>query len=218
MFPIRLIPVSQSPVDNYSQGLVVASPILREHSQTTANCIFGPTGEYSSQSTHKYLFPLFDCTGYRSPTHSLVQHSLHASFDPACHHPMTLRIASAMIVKAMPAGETHDTTGPYTNRTTPVPYDANSTAHEPRAATWRRRKVISETTSNRTAIPSVIQPNPSTGTDNHTLPHLLELRGVHKASLVAGPGGVRCLAVGLAVLQRVCPPVHRRLARAAAAR
>lgn len=45
-----------------------------------------------------------------------------------------------------------------------------------------------------------------------------EFPGLHNASLVAGAGGVRCLAVGLAVLQKVCPPVHRRLARAAAER
>lgn len=37
--------------------------------------------------------------------------------------------------------------------------------------------------------------------------------GLHMASLVAGPGGLRCLVVGLAVLQKICPPVHRRLAR-----
>eukprot|EP00752_Nemacystus_decipiens_P002077 g1988.t1 len=41
---------------------------------------------------------------------------------------------------------------------------------------------------------------------------------LHMASLVAGPGGMRCLAVGLAVLQKICPPVHRRLERAASER
>lgn len=40
-----------------------------------------------------------------------------------------------------------------------------------------------------------------------------EFPGLHKASLVAGPGGLRCITVALAVLQKVCPPVHRRLER-----
>eukprot|EP00903_Cladosiphon_okamuranus_P011664 g10971.t1 len=42
--------------------------------------------------------------------------------------------------------------------------------------------------------------------------------GLHMASLVAGPSGMRCLAVGLAVLQKICPPVHRRLEKAAVER
>ena len=42
--------------------------------------------------------------------------------------------------------------------------------------------------------------------------------GFHTASLVAGPGGVKCLAVRLTVLQKVCPPVHARLKKAVAER
>lgn len=42
--------------------------------------------------------------------------------------------------------------------------------------------------------------------------------GLHMASLVSGPGGMRCLAVGLAALQNICPPIHRRLERAASER
>ncbi len=41
---------------------------------------------------------------------------------------------------------------------------------------------------------------------------------LHMASLVADPGGMRCLAVGLAVLQKICPLVYHRLAMAASDR
>lgn len=49
-------------------------------------------------------------------------------------------------------------------------------------------------------------------------PYSPESPGLLMASLVAGLGGVTVLAVGVAVLQRVCPPVHLRLATAASVR
>ncbi|CAM9847508.1 unnamed protein product [Ectocarpus sp. 4 AP-2014] len=58
-----------------------------------------------------------------------------------------------------------------------------------------------------TTDPSAITTDPASAVPAPVFPSL------HKASLVAGPGGLRCLTVGLAVLQKVCPPVYRRLAR-----
>lgn len=58
-----------------------------------------------------------------------------------------------------------------------------------------------------TTDPSAITTDPASSVPAPVFPSL------HKASLVAGPGGLRCLTVGLAVLQKVCPPVYRRLAR-----
>lgn len=46
-------------------------------------------------------------------------------------------------------------------------------------------------------------------------PPSLEFPGLHKVSLVAGPRGARCLEVRLAVLQKLCPPVHQRLVKVA---
>ncbi|CAM9613178.1 unnamed protein product, partial [Hapterophycus canaliculatus] len=73
-----------------------------------------------------------------------------------------------------------------------------------------------EVTSRRTGLITSIEPSAITA-ESSELP-APEFPGLHMASLVAGPGGLRCLTVGLAVLQKVCPPVHRRLAKTVAER
>ncbi|CAM9397924.1 unnamed protein product, partial [Sphacelaria rigidula] len=103
-------------------------------------------------------------------------------------------------------GERHDANIPGT--TSP-----NSAGREPTSNERGAAKVVTGQTTNSTVMHFATKLPTAVGTD--TSP---KFRGVHKASLVAGAGGVRCLTVGLAVLERLCPPVHRRLARVAATR
>lgn len=49
-------------------------------------------------------------------------------------------------------------------------------------------------------------------------PLALRFPGLHKASFIAGPNGVRCMAIALTVLRKICFPVYQRLERAAEAR
>lgn len=74
-----------------------------------------------------------------------------------------------------------------------------------------KESVQGAVTSRRSGLVTTTEPSPNGAESSHLPPP--EFPGLHMASLVAGPGGLRCLAVGLAVLQKVCPPVHRRLAR-----
>lgn len=62
--------------------------------------------------------------------------------------------------------------------------------------------------SNVTRSRVTATPDPSVVRGDISTSPVSAFEGLHTASLVAGPGGVKCLAVGLAVLQKVCPPVH----------
>ncbi|CAM9556079.1 unnamed protein product [Ectocarpus sp. 12 AP-2014] len=99
--------------------------------------------------------------------------------------------AQAMVVAAAPAA------APSTLR---VP-DGSGTKHRGGSSVRLRSGLVA------TTDPSAITTDPASAVPAPVFPSL------HKASLVAGPGGLRCLTVGLAVLQKVCPPVYRRLAR-----
>lgn len=78
-------------------------------------------------------------------------------------------------------------------------------AEAPEATTVESNVARSSVTA--TPDPSVVRGDTSTSP-------VSAFEGLHTASLVAGPGGVKCLAVGLSVLQKVCPPVHGRLKKA----
>ncbi|CAM9986920.1 unnamed protein product, partial [Ectocarpus sp. 8 AP-2014] len=99
--------------------------------------------------------------------------------------------AQTMVVAAAPAAAAS---------TTRVP-DGSGTEHRDRSSVRLRPGLVA------TTDPSAITTDPASAVPAPVFPSL------HKASLVAGPGGLRCLTVGLAVLQKVCPPVYRRLAR-----
>ncbi|CAM9665779.1 unnamed protein product [Ectocarpus fasciculatus] len=79
--------------------------------------------------------------------------------------------------------------------------DSSGTRHKDNSSVQLRPGLVA------TSNPSAITTDPASSVPAPVFPSL------HKASLVAGPGGLRCLTVGLAVLQKVCPPVYRRLAR-----
>ncbi|CBN79097.1 hypothetical protein Esi_0176_0057 [Ectocarpus siliculosus] len=111
-----------------------------------------------------------------------------AAIEPSVASNTTVQ---AMVVASAPAAAA----------STPRVPDGSGTKHRDGSSVRLRPGLVA------TTDPSAITRDPASAVPAPVFP------GLHKASLVAGPGGLRCLTVGLAVLQKVCPPVYRRLAR-----
>ncbi|CAM9549549.1 unnamed protein product [Scytosiphon promiscuus] len=115
-------------------------------------------------------------------------------------------------------GDNHDTSAPASSLASKIAATtARAAAIAAAAHTLHDRCDVEETvTSRRARLITNAEPVAITA-ESLDLP-APEFPGLHMASLVAGPGGLRCVTVGLAVLQKICPPVHRRLARTASER
>lgn len=99
-----------------------------------------------------------------------------------------------------------------TAKTPPLATDAVEAAAAAAPATGAPETTTVASNVTRERVTATPDPSVVRG-DTSTSP-VSAFEGLHTASLVAGPGGVTCLAVGLAVLQKVCPPVHVRLKKA----
>lgn len=99
-----------------------------------------------------------------------------------------------------------------TNTTKQPPLAANVVEAEAAAATDAPETATVASNVARSSVTAT--PDPSVVRGDASTSPAPAFEGLHTASLVAGPGGVNVLAVGLTVLQKVYPAVHGRLKEA----
>lgn len=112
------------------------------------------------------------------------------------------------------AREITDQTEQFQTDTTKQPLFETDVVEAAAAAVVREAPETTTVASNVARASVTTTPDPSVVRGDTSTSPVSAFEGLHTASLVAGPDGVKCLAVGLSVLQKVCPPVHGRLKKA----